>query len=227
MLENEVSIEQDRLDLREDGIVAVDVGPARLHHPDSRSSEVVDGAQQEVFRRSEVGVEDGDEFTLRRLHSFCQRSRLETLAVCTVMVADGMTKRGIALDQTARDFNGFVSGVVEHLYVKFLFWIFQLADGLKQPLDDILLIEDRKLHRDPRQIFERCSWLGGAVFLVLVIQVDQDVPMRAVAGKQDQNNEIRSEQREIECVGLVETLECLVQNVLADVGKNALGRRPE
>src|SRR3981081_1002274 len=144
MLENEMSVEQDRLYLREDGIVPINVGPPRLHHADPRIAEVMDGAQQEIFWRSEVSVEDGHKFAFRRLHAFGERSRLEALAIRTVMVGDGISKRGIALDQTARDFDGFVSGVVEHLNVEFLLRIFQLADGLKQPLDDILLIEDRK-----------------------------------------------------------------------------------
>src|ERR1700681_738285 len=117
MLENEVSIEQDRLYLCEDGIVAVDMCPARLHHADARRGEVVDGAQQEVFWRSEVGVEDGDEFTLRRLHPCSQRSRLESLPIGAVMVGDGIAQRCVALDKTARHFDGFVSGIIEHLYV--------------------------------------------------------------------------------------------------------------
>src|SRR5712692_479633 len=138
MLENEMSIEQNRLYLCEDGIVAIDVSPARLHHANPGNGEVVDGSQQKVFRRSEIGVEDGNEFTLGRLHPFSQCSRLEAFAVRTVMVADGMAQRGIALDQTAGNLDGLVGGVVEHLNVEFLSRIFQLADGIKQPLYNVL-----------------------------------------------------------------------------------------
>src|SRR5258708_32015269 len=134
MVEKEMCVEQNRLYLREDGIVAIDVGPARLHHADARITEVVDRAQQEIFWRSEVSVEDGDEFALCRLHPFSQRPSLEALAVRPVMVADGMAQRSTAIDQTSRDLDGFVGRVVEHLNVKFLLRIFQLADGIKQPI---------------------------------------------------------------------------------------------
>ena len=61
VLEHEVPVEEDRLDLREQRVVLVEVAPARLHHRHLVVGEVVDGLLQEVGPRDEVGVEDGDE----------------------------------------------------------------------------------------------------------------------------------------------------------------------
>ena len=69
VLEHEVAVEQDGFHLREKRIIAVDVRPARLHHADLGIGEVMDGAQQKIFRRREVGVENGDEFAFRCLQA--------------------------------------------------------------------------------------------------------------------------------------------------------------
>ena len=98
VLQHKVAVEQDRLHLGEKRVVAVEVRPARLHHADLRIGKVMDGAQQKIFRWSEVGVEDGDEFALRRLQPFGQRARLVALAIGAVVVADGISQRRIALD---------------------------------------------------------------------------------------------------------------------------------
>ena len=52
-----------------------------------RVGEVMDGSQQKILRRREVGVEDGYEFALGRLQALRQSARLETFAVRPVMVA--------------------------------------------------------------------------------------------------------------------------------------------
>ena len=61
VLENEVSVEQDGFHLGEEGVVAVEVGPAGLDHADAGLGEVVDDLHEPVGRGDEVGVEDGDE----------------------------------------------------------------------------------------------------------------------------------------------------------------------
>ena len=81
--------------------------------------------------------------------------------------------------------------------------IFQLADRLQQPLDDILLIENGQLHRDSRQVFKMRGGFGGAIFSVLVVEINQDVAMHSIPGQQDEHDEIRDEQRHIEGVGVV------------------------
>ena len=58
VFEDEVTVEQNRLDLRQQRVVLVDVAPARLHHADLRIAEVRHQPHQEVGRRNEVGVEN-------------------------------------------------------------------------------------------------------------------------------------------------------------------------
>ena len=227
VLEHEVAIEQNGFDFGQKGIVAVDVGPAGLHHADLGIGEVMNSAQQEIFRGSEVGVEDGDELTLRRLQSFGQRARLVAFAIRAVMVADGIAQRGVALDQAAGDFDGLVGRIVEHLDVELLSRILQLADRLQQALDYVLLVENRQLHRDARQVFKTRGRLGRAVLPVLVIQIDQDVAVHSVSREQNQHDEIRDQQRHIESVGVVESAKRGIEKVLADVGTDALGGSPD
>ena len=62
VLEDEMRVEQDRLNLREERVVLVDVAPARLHHPDLLVLlEVRQRPHQEVGGRNEIRVEDRDE----------------------------------------------------------------------------------------------------------------------------------------------------------------------
>ena len=65
MLEDEVAVQQDRLNLRQQRIVLVDVSPPRLHHRHLRIGEELDGALQEVGGGGEVGVEYRDVFAGR------------------------------------------------------------------------------------------------------------------------------------------------------------------
>ena len=65
VLENEVAIEQDGFHLGKKAVVAVEMGPARLHHADFRIGKVMDDLHQPFFRGHEIGIEDGDEFARR------------------------------------------------------------------------------------------------------------------------------------------------------------------
>ena len=51
--------------------------------------------------------------------------------------------------------------------------------------------------------------------------------MRAVAREQDQDNEIGHQQRDVECVRVVETPESRVQKMLADIWTQSLWARPK
>ena len=61
VLDDKVAVEEDRLAAGQQAFGAVEVAPARLHHAQLGVGEVVHGALEEVGRRNEVGVEDGDE----------------------------------------------------------------------------------------------------------------------------------------------------------------------
>ncbi len=223
MLEHEVAVEQDRLNLGQKRIAAVDVRPARLHHPDLGIGEVMDALEQKIRGRNKVGVENGNELALRRLQPLSQRPRLVALAVVAVMIGDRMPKRGIPLHQDACDLYGLVGRVVEQLDVQLFAWVLQPADRVQQAVHHILLIKNRQLNGDARQVVETGRRLSGLFVLVFVIKIDQPVAVRAVGRQNNQHNEIRNQQRQVEGVDLVEPLECLVQKVLPDVWQHALG----
>ncbi len=96
----------------------------------------------------------------------------------------------------------------------------QLAHGVEKPVDDVLLIEDRKLDREPRQVGEEFLGFGGPVLLVLVIKIDQHITVHAVGGQENQDDEVWDEQGNVEGVGVIQALEGPVEKMLAQVRPN-------
>ena len=197
--------------------MAIDVGPTRLHHADPGLGEMMDGAQQEIFRGHEVGVEYGDELAFRGLHTFRQGPRLIAFAVAAMVIADWASPGGIALDQVAGDGLGFVRRIIEHLNVELVRRVIHAANRVQQPLDDEPLVKDGKLDGHPRKIGEMAGGIGGALLPMLVIKIDQDVAMHAVGCQQDQDHEIRDQQGHIEGIGLVEALEGGIEKVVPNI----------
>src|ERR1039458_10841609 len=81
VLEYEMAIEQDGLYLRQIGIRAVQVRPARLQHSDCRVGEMVDHLHQPLGLGREIGVKDGHELAARYLQAGIERTGLEAFAV--------------------------------------------------------------------------------------------------------------------------------------------------
>src|SRR5437899_10362777 len=102
--------------------------------------------QQKIFRWDEVGVRGSDEFAVRRLHAFRQRARLEAFPVRAMVMSNRVSERGILLDQATGHGHGFGGRVVQHLDVKLLERIAQATNGVQQPFNHKLLVEDRKLN---------------------------------------------------------------------------------
>jgi hypothetical protein len=67
--------------------------------------------------------------------------------------------------------------------------------------------------------------LHSAVFLVLIIKIDQQIAMSTIRSQHDQNDEIWNKKRKIESVDLVKPLECGIEKMLADIVPNAPGGR--
>lgn len=59
---------------------------------------------------------------------------------------------------------------------------------------------------------------------MLVIQIDEDIAVRSVSGKQDEDDEIRYKQCEIEAVCVIDAAKRGIQKMLPDIGSNAPGR---
>ena len=69
---------------------------------------------------------------------------------------------------------------------------FQLANGVEQAFDNVLFIEDWQLHSDSRQLLEVGCGVDCSIFLVLVIEINQNVAVHSVSGKKNENNKIRN-----------------------------------
>ena len=94
VLDDEVAVEEDRLALGQQAGVAVEVVPADLDHADLGVGEVVDHVVEDVDRRDEVGVEDGDVIAGGLLQPLGQRPGLVPGAVGPVQVGDRVAEGG-------------------------------------------------------------------------------------------------------------------------------------
>src|SRR5271169_3669147 len=150
MLDDEVAIEENGFHSGEQGIIAVEIGPASLHHADVdaavRVEKVGNCAAQEIGGRQKVCIEDGDVLTFCGLQSVLERARLVALTIGTMNIGDGQSFGSVAFDAGASDIAGFVRGIVEHLNIKKVTRVIELRDRVYQALDHIALVKDRKLY---------------------------------------------------------------------------------
>ena len=58
---------------------------------------------------------------------------------------------------------------------------------------------------------------------MLVVQIHQDVAVRPVTGQQNEDDEIRNQQRDVEGIRVIDPTKGGIQKMLADVGPNPLG----
>ena len=207
MLQHEVAVELNGLDLGQEAVVAIQVRPARLRHADLGLGEMVDDVHEPGGRRDEVGVEDRDELTPRGLESVVERAGFVAVPVGAVDVLDRVPCGAAAGDEGGGDLAGFVGGVVEQLDVELPARVIQFAAGIDQPVDDVLLVEDRKLDGNAGELGEAAGGLAGGILLVPVVEPDELVAMDAVKGEHDHDQEVGDEQEAVEPVPLVEVLE--------------------
>src|SRR5271157_4274581 len=170
VLQHEVSVEQNGLDLGQEGVIAVEVRPPRLHHADLRIGEVMDDFHKPLRLGCKIGVEDRDELAGGDLQAGIEGAGLVAFAVGAMMVADVVAQRSVAFDHGLRRLYGFIRRVVEYLDFQLLARVFQPADALHQPVNHVLFVEDWQLNGDPRQLRKTRRWLSDFVFAVLVIE---------------------------------------------------------
>ena len=108
LLDHEVTVQEHRLDPGQHRVVAVQVFPAHLHHAQIGTGEMMDGLAEQVGRRDEIGVEDGDELAAGRPHAVGQRPGLKPLPGRPVQVLDIMTLRGQTLAAGPGDLGRFI-----------------------------------------------------------------------------------------------------------------------
>src|ERR1700722_3502120 len=180
MLEHEMTVQQNGLNFGEERVIAVDVSPAGLHHTDLGIGEMMNYPLQKILGGHKIRVENGYKLTSRGLETLCQSTRFEALAIRTMVIADRESPGSIVIDQSACHGNRFIGRVVEHLNVQFFRRIFQAADRVQQALDHELFVEDWKLNGDTRQVGKMCGRICGPIFLVLVIEINQNITMSAI-----------------------------------------------
>ena len=159
MLHDKVAIQKNRLDIRQKRIVAVEIRPPRLHHPDffavAGIQEIRNRAPQKIRLGNKVGIKNRHEFTLRRLQTVFQCARFVAFAVRTMNVSDRHALRGVTLYAGAGNILCFIGGIVKHLDVEQLSRIIEPRDGFCEPLNHVAFIEDWQLHRDARPVCDR------------------------------------------------------------------------
>ena len=152
MFDDEVAVEQNRFDLSEEGIVAIEVGPARLRHADFWILEIRDRTAKKIRFGNEVGIKDSNKFTESRFQSIFKSACFETFAVAAMNMADGNALRGVAFDASLCDLAGFVGGIVQDLNIEKFRRVIEPRDGFDQTFGDVAFIENRKLHGDARPV---------------------------------------------------------------------------
>ena len=193
VLEDEMAVEQDRLDLREQRVVLVDVPPARLHHPDLRHRAKC-GIRR--VRKSAVGMKSASKMAMNSPRATFRPASsapaLYPVRFGAVEVLDVDALRGEAAHRQLGDAARLVGRVVEHLDLEQLARIVDAADRLDQAVGDVHFVVERQLDRDDRQRVERRA---GRRLLVPVphVEVHEVIAMPAVNGEDDQDEEVGGE----------------------------------
>jgi len=141
MLDGEVSVEEDRLDPREQRTSAIQVAPTRLHHPYFRIVEVRNSPTQKVRRRNEIGVKHTNELATRDAQSSFQRARLEAATIRPTQVHHGQSVADQVGHAVRHGIGRAVARVVQHLDLQPITRIVERRYGIEQSLNDIEFVE--------------------------------------------------------------------------------------
>src|SRR6202521_1374104 len=182
VLAAERAVEQNSLDIGEQGVVTVEIGPARLHHADFVAAlwihEIRNRAAEKIGFGQEIGVEDGHEFALCGFQTVFQGAGFVALAVNAMDVDDGHTLRSVSLDAGASHLLGIVRRVVENLHFQEIGRVVEVGGGFDETLDHVAFIEDRQLYCDAGPLGDRRRSRGN-VFGEHEEVVTQQVAMQA------------------------------------------------
>ena len=103
--------------------------PATLDKSDLRVHDKIRNClEEEVLFGDEVGIEDGEEFSLCDFHAFLECTGLEILTVRAVNELDIVAAGGEFCNFSFGDFVTFVRGVVQNLNFVFVLGIVDSAD---------------------------------------------------------------------------------------------------
>src|SRR6266540_2821308 len=191
----EVGNEQARLDLRQQGIILVDVPPARLDHPDVRLAEVRQRLEQEILRGNEIRVEDRDEIRLGDAQPRFERARLVAGAVDAVQVGDIEAARGMPANGQLGDFARFVGRVVKDLDFEQLPRVIHFADRVDQAVRHVHFVVNRELDRDALhlRVRRRRKRLVRDLVPIFHVKINEVIAVPAVNGQDTQDEEVTNE----------------------------------
>src|SRR5207237_6051598 len=93
MFNHGMAVQQNGFHLGEQRIIAIQISPACLHHPDLFILEVRDAAPKKIGSRNKVGVEDRHELALRRFQPVLKSAGLIAPTVGAIDITDWKTWR--------------------------------------------------------------------------------------------------------------------------------------
>src|SRR6185503_8149128 len=148
LLDHKMTVEHDRLDLRQQRIVRVDVAPAHLHHTDSLVGEEVKHLADAIGPGNKVGVEDQNQFARRFLEPRFERAGLEAFAVLAMMIDNVNTLIEVFVYRGRSDLLRVVGGIIQHLDLEQFSRVLELDHRVDQTFGDIHFVEQWELDGD-------------------------------------------------------------------------------
>jgi hypothetical protein len=150
MFNQEMGIQQDRLDLGKRAVLTVDMIPASLDHTHLVIGKIVNCAHQNIWVGHKVRIKNGNIFTATLFKAIGKSSCLETGAVHTLDVGDVETLFSVALDLTLGKMDGFVGGIIQYLDFQAILGVVNPTHRVDQAVHHKLLVVNGKLYRDHR-----------------------------------------------------------------------------
>ena len=190
LLQLEVAVEEHRLDAGQHVESPVEVAPTGLDHADLVIGKIMDCFLKQVGIGDEVRVENEKILALGETGAVFKRASLVAGAVGAVNVLGIETTGFQALNPSPANFDGLIRRVVQKLDLHLVLRVIQRGDGCQQAVHHVHFIENRELDGHQRQLLEQ---LFGLRMLPRVFQIEKNdrQPVRAVASKADENNNVR------------------------------------
>src|SRR5205823_5354576 len=104
-----------------------------------------------------VCIEDGYKFALRNIKALIERAGFISMPVAAVEIHNRLRSHAgksacVSLNDLLCHFCRLIGRVIQHLNLKSVTRIVQLANRIDQTVDDELLVEDRQLDGHKRQL---------------------------------------------------------------------------
>ena len=115
MFQNKVPVEQHGFNFRKEIVLAIQIAPASLNKTYFGVHEMVNGPREEIGRRNEIGIEDGDKLAGSSLETFLERTGFVAVTVGAMKVLDGVAHIAVTLTKGFGKLVSVVGRVIENL----------------------------------------------------------------------------------------------------------------